>query len=155
MQEVHDRPFIEVLRDEQLTQQLQEIILYALAFANSAQSAPTNSQPAAAQTSHQQSGPHLKCLTASSSAGSDQQAHTAHESSSSRAAGHANSSAGNSASQSTAEVTGQSTHSRGLMSHSEGMDALAQYMRSAGRSVLTISNQSNCFIMGSHPFHDS
>ena len=155
MQEVHDRPFIEVLRDEQLTQQLQEIILYALAFANSTQSAPTTSQPAAVQGSYQESGPHLRSSTASSTAGSDQKAHTAHESSSSRAAGHADSEAENSTSQSIADVTGQSTDSRGLMSHSEGMNALAQYMRSAGRSVSIIFNQSNCFIRGSRPSHDS
>ena len=167
-QTVDDRPFTEVLQEEHLTRELQDTILYALAFADAAQSQPppSHSHLQPGQGAHQQTG--QQSAGASSAATSDQHADGAHPGSStgssngsgsacpvnsaaqqgkSRAADRRSSetssvdkrSAGEQAddiaggSVSPSRARQPSIESRGLMSHAQGMDALGQYMTSAGR----------------------
>ena len=121
-----DRPFIDVLKGEQLSDRLQEVILYALACADAAQT-PSSEHPGA-QAQRDASQAQSAASGASSADTSAQQ--EAHEPSACKSC--SSSAVGSSAS------TALSQHhiaasSDSLMSHAEGMDALARYMRSAGR----------------------
>ena len=160
-----NRPFIEVLQQEQLPPQLQDTIVHALAFADAAQLSSSHTQPEPAQARHQQTVQHVADSTANSAATSGQQPDIAHASSSSIDPGgdatqhspypgagrrsteassdnrqspgeHADDTAGSLARQNRARE--QCTQSRRLMSHAQGMAALAQYMKSAGRSVIIL-----------------
>ncbi len=151
-----------MLQEQRLNTQLQETILYALAFADAAQVSPSQNAPQPGQDVHQQTGHQIADSTVSSAATSEKQPDTKHPCSSggSRAPGktatqqqlytaagmhspeassdtrqssgeQAYERAGSSVSQRRANK--QNNRSRDLMSHAQGMEALAQYRRSVKR----------------------
>ena len=172
----NDRAFVDVLRDEQLPQQLQDIILYALAFADAAQTPPAQHSPAqssqvdvqgrqeqfesgpassavgiaanSAATFEQQAPAQMKSCSSSSLQGvvsTPQQQFTRAVASSAAEASsgkedsvHERNAGGTRSpvSQAAGDARDHDSSSRGLMSHSEGIESLAKYMGSAGRSVL-------------------
>lgn len=115
-----------MLKGEQLNDRLQEVILYALACADAAQTPSSEHSGAQAQRDASQA---QSAASSASSAGisvqQEEHGPSACKSCSSSAVG---GSASTALSQHHSAASSDS-----LMSHAEGMDALAQYMRSAGR----------------------
>ena len=125
-QVLDDRPFVDVLKGEQLSDRLQEVILYALACADAAQT--PSSEHTGAQAQHDGSQAQSAASSASSADTSAQQEEREPPAGKSCSRSAVGSSARTALSQHHSAAS-----SAGLMSHSEGMDTLAQYMRSAGR----------------------